>query len=562
MVELHVLPPEVVSRIAAGEVVERPASVVKELIENSLDAGADKIDVDSRGGGAELLCVADNGSGIPYEHVEMAFLRHATSKIASLEDLVHVHSLGFRGEALPSIASVADVEVSTSAGDTELGSYIYIHGGAVMHREGRPRAQGTTIAVRRLFRHFPARLKFLKSEATENGHIAQVVSQYALAFPAVAFSLLLEDRIAVRSPGNGVLRDVIAQLYGTELARAMVRIESICDSISITGLAAPASLSRAGRGHQSMFINHRWIRSPLLQRAVDDAYRGLIQEGRNAVTVLNLQMPPDRLDVNVHPSKAQVKFADEQAVFRFVRDALKTTLMNTSVASDARHLSYPSTGTQDTWSVTEPVHHTPSPQLAATPTPGSESLPPLRILGQLLSTYIVAEGPDGMYLVDQHAAHERVVYDSLVARKAGSATEVQGLLEPIAVELSPTEESLLVDAFEDLSTMGFMIDNFGNRTYLLRSIPAVLRDFDATTILRDVLHELSQPSRQDIRGQLAITISCHAAVRAGRHLTTDEMKQLILQLERCVQPRTCPHGRPTVIRYDKGQLDRLFGRRT
>ncbi len=562
MVELHVLPPEVVSRIAAGEVVERPASIVKELIENSLDAGADKIDVDSRGGGAELLCVADNGSGIPCAHVEMAFLRHATSKIASLDDLVHLRSLGFRGEALPSIAAVADVEVSTSAADTELGTYLYIHGGTVVHRESKPRAQGTTIAVRRLFRHFPARLKFLKSEATENGHIAQVVSQYALAFPSVAFSLLLEDRIAVRSPGNGVLRDVVVQLYGTELARAMIRIESSSDSMSITGLAAPASLSRAGRGHQSMFINHRWIRSPLLQRAVDDAYRGLLQEGRNAVTVLNLEMSPDRLDVNVHPGKALVKFADEQAVFRFVRGALKTALMNTSVATDARHLSYTSTGTQYNWSVGEPMEHTPSPHLAATPTPGSEALPPLRILGQLLATYIVAEGPDGMYLVDQHAAHERVVYDSLVAQEAGAAPEVQGLLEPITIELSPTEDSLLIDAFEELSTVGFMIDNFGDRTYLLRSIPAVLRDFDAATILRDILHELSQHSRQDIHARLAITISCHAAVRAGRHLSVDEMKQLILQLERCAQPRTCPHGRPTVIRYDKGELDRLFGRRS
>jgi DNA mismatch repair protein MutL len=560
-VELHVLPPEVVSRIAAGEVVERPASVVKELVENALDAGARKIDIECRGGGVELICVADNGAGIASAHVEMAFLRHATSKIESLDDLVHVQTLGFRGEALPSIAAVADVEVSTRTDDEESGSYLYLHGGEVAQHERRPRARGTTIAVRRLFRHFPARLKFLKSESTENGHSAQVVSQYALAFPSVAFSLLLEDRIALRTPGNGDMRDVIAQLYGAEMARAMIRVERDSDSLAVTGLAAPASLSRVGRGHQSTFVNHRWVRSPLLNKAIDDAYHGLLQEGRNAVAIVNIQMPPDRVDVNVHPSKAQVKFADEQQAFKAVREAVREAMERTQVATESRHLPLPDRGDQGAWIISEPETQFPFTPAGAPPTEGTGALPPLRVLGQVLTTYIIAEGPDGLYLIDQHAAHERVVYDGLTARAAGHGPDVQGLLEPLAVELSPAEDALLAAVKAELSELGFSLEHFGDRSYLLRSVPAAIKDADAGAMLHDLLHELSGVSHSDAFERLAITVACHSAVRAGRQLTPDEMRQLIQQLERCAQPRTCPHGRPTVVRFDAAQLEKLFGRR-
>jgi DNA mismatch repair protein MutL len=562
--ELRVLPPDVASRIAAGEVVERPSSVVKELLENALDAGARKIDIECRGGGVELICVADNGAGIPAAHVETAFLRYATSKIRTLDDLVHVHSLGFRGEALPSISAVADIELSTRADGEEMGSYLYLHAGEVVQHEGRPRARGTTIAVRRLFRHFPARLKFLKSESTENSHSAQVVSQYALAFPEVAFSLLAEDRLVLRTPGNGDMRDVIAQLYGAELARAMVRVEYASEGHSVSGLAAPASLSRAGRAHQSTFINGRWIRSPLLNKAIDDAYHGLLQEGRNAVAIIHIEMPPDRVDVNVHPSKAQVKFADEQSLFRLMRDALRTALDTTRVASESQHLGHLSSVTQSAWTVSEPEAPEPFVASTAEPTQGTQGavgLPPLRILGQVLTTYIIAEGPDGLYLIDQHAAHERVVYDALRARGSGHGADVQGLLEPLPVELSPAEDALLATARTDLTQMGFSIEDFGDRSYLLRSVPAALKDEDAGAMLRDLLHELSGVSRADLFEHLTITAACHAAVRAGRRLTSDEMRQLIQQLERCEQPRTCPHGRPTVVRFDATQLERLFGRR-
>jgi len=560
-VDLQVLPLDVVSRIAAGEVVERPASVVKELVENALDAGARKIDVECRGGGAELICVADNGAGIPQGHVETAFLRHATSKIATIEDLVHVKTLGFRGEALSSISAVADVEVSTRIGAEESGTYLYLHGGTVTQHELRPRACGTTIAVRRLFRHFPARLKFLKAESTENGHSAQVVTQYALAFPSVAFSLLLEDRLALRTPGNDDLRDVVTQLYGAQLARAMVRVDYDADSFAITGLAASPSFSRAARNAQSIFINQRWVRSPLLHKAIDDAYHGVVQGGRYGIAIVNISMPSDRIDVNVHPSKAQVKFVDEQAIYKAVRDAVRNALERTPVATDTRPLDGQGSASQEVWSIGEPETSQAYTPLPVTITGGGGALPPLRVLGEILTTYIIAEGPDGLYLIDHHAAHERVVYETLTARREDRPAAVQGLLEPVTIELSPTEDAMLATVRQELLRLGFSLEHFGDRTYLLRSVPAVVSSGNPRTMLHDLLHELSGVGRAEAFERLAITVACHSAVRAGKNLSHDEMRQLIQQLERCAQPRTCPHGRPTIVRFDQNQLERLFGRR-
>ena len=561
--ELHVLPPDVVSRIAAGEVVERPASVIKELVENAIDAGALKIDVECRSGGVELIVVADDGCGIPASLVSLAFVRHATSKIDSFDDLVHVGTLGFRGEALPSIASVADVELSTRSGDEDIGTYVYLHRGAIAQQESRPRARGTTIAVRRLFRNLPARLKFLKSEGTENSHCAQIVTQYALANPLVAFSLLVEDRVALRTPGTGSLRDVMAQLYGTEVARALVEADYRSDTITVTGLVAPAALSRAGRGHQSTFVNHRWVRSPLLQRAIEEGYRGLLPDGRNAIAVLNIDLPPEMVDVNVHPSKAQVKFADEHALFRSIKEAVTGALSQTRIAAEAQHVSFPTGPVQQSqWSVGESE---PSVEFSPTPlsTLSSDSplLPPLRILGQVLTTYIVAEGPDGLYLIDQHAAHERVVYDRLVEQQRKDIPETQGLLEPVTVEFTPTESAILSGLLETLTGLGFSLEPFGGHSYLLRAVPATMDVADVTGQVREIVHDLSQGPRTDILNRALEAVACHAAVRAGRQLTHDEMRGLVRQLEQTTQPRTCPHGRPTVLHFSHVQLEKLFSRR-
>lgn len=560
--DVQVLAPEIASRIAAGEVVERPASVVKELVENALDAGATRIDIECRQGGAEFIGVTDNGAGIPAREVELAFERHATSKIRTLDDLVNVSSLGFRGEALPSVAAVADVELSTRTRDEELGTHVYLHAGKVAHRENRPRAMGTTVAVRRLFMHFPARLKFLKSEGTENGHSAQVVTQYALACPEVAFSLMIEGRLALRSPGNGTLRDVVAGAYGVEMARALVPVESSVEGVRVSGLVGPASLSRSGRTHQSTFVNHRWVRSPMLQRAIEDAYRGLLPDGRNPVAFIDIGLPANLVDVNVHPSKAQVKFADEQRMFRGVRNAVAAAVHATPVATPAHHMSSPPQGvSRSMWAIAEPGPAVPFPSpTSSEPSAGSEVLPPLRILGQVAATYIVAEGPDGLYVIDQHAAHERIVYDRL-SRRAEGAPDVQGLLEPLTIELTPAESATLLQFLDGLRELGFDLESFGGKAYLLRTVPAAVPGTDAEGALRRIVQDMSGEGPRGGRDRLMESVACHAAVRAGKQLSLDEMRELMRQLERTEQPRTCPHGRPTVIVLDTPHLERLFARR-
>ncbi|MEE8637236.1 MAG: DNA mismatch repair endonuclease MutL, partial [Dehalococcoidia bacterium] len=303
---IKVLATEVASKIAAGEVVERPASVVKELIENSLDAGATQVAVEGQGGGVELIKVSDNGAGIPAAELELAFHRYATSKIGDLADLERISSLGFRGEALPSIAVVAEVEISTQTSSDPVGSYMYLRKGEVLRTESRARPQGTTITMRRLFRYFPARLKFLKSTNTENSHIAHLVSQYALAFPEVKFSLILDKRASLRTTGNGDLREVVNEIYGSDVAQRMLKVEQEDGLVKVSGLASPPSLARSNRNYLSFFVNRRWIRSPLLTRATEEAYRGLLMDGRHPMVVIDISLPTQELDVNIHPSKAQI----------------------------------------------------------------------------------------------------------------------------------------------------------------------------------------------------------------------------------------------------------------
>ncbi|MCX6004500.1 MAG: DNA mismatch repair endonuclease MutL, partial [Chloroflexi bacterium] len=323
---IKVLPPEVTSKIAAGEVVDRPASVVKELLENSLDAGATQITVEVQNGGVSLIRVTDNGNGLDARESEIAFLRHATSKISSLDDLEHINTLGFRGEALPSIASVAEVEMLTNKSSTTAAAYLRLENGEIVVKEKRSRPPGTTITARHLFRNFPARLKFLKSATTESGHIANVVSQYALAFPCVKFNLLVDGKVNLRTSGDGELRSTVSELYGLETAQKMLIVESSDNLIKLNGLTSPPAVQRSSRSYLSFFVNRRYVRNSLLARAVDTAYQGLLMTGRHPVVILNISIPPEEVDVNVHPTKIEVKFRNNNAVFMAVEKALRQTL--------------------------------------------------------------------------------------------------------------------------------------------------------------------------------------------------------------------------------------------
>ena len=569
---IKVLDPRTVSRIAAGEVVGRPASVVKELVENSLDAGATQISVEVSSGGVGLVRVVDNGVGIPPGEVKLAFERHATSKLDSIGSLALIKSLGFRGEALPSIAAVAQVEMVTCAAGHSGGAQISLEDGVVSRWGSQSRSVGTTVTARNLFRKLPARLKFLKSPATENSHIANVVSQYALAFPEVKFALSVDGRATLRTPGSGQLIDSVAQIYGLEVARNMLQIEGVgwesgADSSSprVTGMVGSPAVSRSNRNYLSFFVNRRWITSRFLAWAVEEAYHGLLMEGKHPVAVINISLSPDTLDVNIHPTKTEVKFQNERAVFVAVQRAVRQTLVELTPVPRIEEVAtaYRSPST------TRPVSGTPArsdslfglfpPPPLPPPTP-VVSLPVLRVLGQILSSYVVAEGPDGLYLIDQHAAHERILWERINAQRRQHEIEVQGLLEPVTVEVSPRQDEVLRSHYEDLAEFGFSIEPFGNRTYLVRAVPVLLHNKDWVGMLPELLDSPSGGDKGDWAERITVSLACHSAVRAGQTLTDDEMRELVRELEQTTVPHTCPHGRPTMIHLNSGQLRKEFGR--
>ena len=542
---IKILAREVVSKIAAGEVVERPASVVKELVENALDAGATQINVETQGGGVSLIRVTDNGSGIPASDVELAFHRYATSKIDLLTDLEKISTLGFRGEALPSIAAVAEMEVLTKAEGDTAGTHLYLKNGNIAKREKRSRPQGTTVTVHHLFRDFPARLKFLKSATTENGHIANLLSQYALAFPEVKFSLILDGRLTLRTPGNGNLRDVVAEVYGLEVAQQMLELDRADQTPGVAGLTSPPFLSRSSRGYLSFFVNRRWVRSSLLARASEDAYHGLLMTGKHPIVILNVYLPPQEVDINVHPTKTEVKFRNSQIVYTAVQKSMEKVLVKVPPPEIK----------------TDTPSFTPPPSFWTVSGKEAPTLPILRVVGQLASSYILAEGPEGLYLIDQHAAHERVLFEKVLNQRSQQKIEVQGLLEPVNIELSPQQEEVLKKEGELLGEFGFSLETFGAKSYLLRAVPAIAKEGNPAETVRTLLDSIAaeeELSKQDEK--IAQSLACHSAVKAGDSLTAEEMRELIKQLEQTKQPRNCPHGRPTMIHLSSRQLEKEFGR--
>jgi DNA mismatch repair protein MutL len=568
---IKILDKDTINQIAAGEVVERPASVVKELVENALDAGATQISVEVRGGGISLIVVADNGSGITAAEVGLAFERHATSKITGAPGLSRITTLGFRGEALPSIAAVADVTMLTCSEGEKAGTFISLEDGVVSGQRSQARVRGTTLTVRNLFQRVPARLKFLKSIPTENGHIAGVVSQYALAFPGVAFTLVVDGKESLRTSGQGRLIDAIIDVYGAETAAKMLPVageESTWRSgvgeseVRVTGMVGSPELGRAGRGYLSFFVNRRWVNSRILAYAVEEAYSGLLMVGRHPVAVLDISLPPGEVDVNIHPAKSEVKFRNDGDVFRVVQKAVRQALVARIPVPRVDEIAAPyrakPSESPSLWSLPESAEKAvpgpePAPRLL-------DSLPVLRVVGQVMNTYIVAEGPDGLYLVDQHAAHERVRYDKVIEQRQERQPEVQGLLAPVSFEVTPRQDAVMRSCVRSLAEFGFALEPFGERTYLVRSVPALVVGDDWPALLREMLDVLAGEAKSNWEERMVASIACHGAIKAGQALSDEEMKSLVRQMERTANPHTCPHGRPTVIRLSAGQLEREFGR--
>jgi DNA mismatch repair protein MutL len=509
----------------------------------------------------ELIRVTDNGGGIPAEEVALAFERHATSKIKSSKDLFSIGSLGFRGEALPSIAAVADVEVVTCAeGDT--GTYIRLEGGTVAAKKGQARARGTTVTVRGLFRKVPARLKFLKTASTENSHIANVVSQYALAYPEAAFALSLEGKQSLRTSGKGRLLDSVIDVYGVDTAGKMLEVAGDGAAlVEVSGLTGSPEVGRSGRGHLSFFVNRRWVTSRLLAWAVEEAYHGLLMTGRHPVAVINIVIPPEEVDVNIHPAKSEVKFRSETEVFRAVQKAVRQALVARmpvpGVAEPAAAYTPPPAAMTELWTRAETSGHAAAPEAAPLL---AAALPVLRVVGQVMNSYIVAEGPDGLYIIDQHAAHERIRFEMVKKQRAAREIEVQGLLEPSAFEVSPKQDEILGSCLGMLAESGFSLEPFGTRTYLVRAVPQMVGKEGWETVLREMLDALSGEAPERREERIVASIACHGAVLSGQALSLDEMRELVRQLEQTDNPHTCPHGRPTIIHLSSQRLERDFGR--
>ncbi len=581
---IAVLPPEVASRIAAGEVVERPSSIVKELVENSLDAGATRISVEAAEGGGALIRVTDNGCGIDPEELVLAFSRHATSKLHDDGEIDAVSTLGFRGEALPSIAAVADVEAVSRTVDEPTAGRAHFRFGDLVDQGARGAPAGTTITVRLLFQQQPARLKFLKSKGSEAGQIASVVSHYALAYPEVAFSLRQDGRETFTTAGQGSRREAAASVYGPDLGAALIDARDESEEHSLEALVAPPAQSRSSRSYITIFINRRWVRSRSLSFAVEEAYQGLLQVRRFPLTIVDLRLPPQEVDVNVHPAKTEVRLRNERQVFAYVQKPIRNALSGVAPVGSGPIVGWPRTEEILTPRPSAPVVGTPMPIAApsllshpsdapAAEAPGQSTsetqpglpaaLPVLRPLGQAGTTYIIAEGPTGLYLVDQHAAHERVIFERISAQQVTKdESPTQALLSPIAVDLTPTQQSLISTYCDALKDFGFEVESFGPGDYLLRAAPPDLRREDSGRALAELLDLLNRDDAPvEPKARVAASMACHAAVRAGQSLTTDEMRDLLRQLEACQLPQTCPHGRPTMLHLSSDELARRFSRR-
>jgi DNA mismatch repair protein MutL len=589
---IKVLPAEVAAKIAAGEVVERPASVVKELVENAIDAGATEIRIEIRQGGIRLMRVIDNGCGIPGDEVELAFARHATSKLESASDLARVSTLGFRGEALASIGAVAQVTLVSKTGQESLGTQVKVENGAIVEREGKGCPQGTVVTVENLFYNIPARLKFLRRESTEAGHISKLVSRYALAYPELRFSLLTNGRLAFQSTGSGKLYDALVKVYGLEAAQQMLPVEGGSGEpraergktdIRVHGYISSPSLHRSNRQYLTFFVNRRWVQDRSLSYAASEAYHTLLPTGRYPIVVLNVNLDPAEVDVNVHPTKREVRFRRGNEVFAAVQKAVRRVLTESSplptVASHLHPVELPVVA-PSVWGqprrltgvggerrpvgqLAMEVQRTAEDALPTTVTPQLRpKLPMLRVLGQLGQTYIIAEGPGGMYLIDQHTAHERVLYERFTAERTRMAVASQQLLTPLPLELTPRQHAAMAAHLEALTELGFEVEPFGGETYLLRAVPAMLERGDFGQAMAEILDELAEEGTGETRDEKAlISVVCHSAVRAGQTLSIEEMRDLVRQLEETSLPHTCPHGRPTMIHLSAEQLAREFGRR-
>lgn len=568
---LLTLPQDVAERIAAGEVIERPVSVVKELVENALDAGAHEIRVEIRGGGLRMIRVTDDGYGIPADELERVYLRHTTSKIRAVEDLYQLHSLGFRGEALASIAAIAEMMLLSRAFETEEadgeqpGIWIMVRGGEMVQRGKRARSHGTTITVRDLFYNVPARLNFVRQSRTENGHIVQLMRRYAAGYPAVRFNLTVDEHTILQTGGSGDLAVTLAELYHLPLHEMLheVRVSDGDEHYTVHGYIGNRVLAQNNRQYVTLFINGRLVQVRSLQDALEQGYRGLLARGKHPLLVLFLDVPPQELDVNVHPAKTEVRLARESEIIAALTRIVRSVLERSPALPEEVPFPGPMLATQ---------RRLPGPRrrglhvaesaeeyhVETAPSGAAEILASLRPLAQLQQAVILAEAPDGsLYLIDQHRAHERILYEHLRSTYTDGQREESNdahlLLEPMIIEMKRHQAELLEMRLPMLRGLGLECERFGGRSFLVRSVP----DSEGHEQLAAHLHELMEIAAEDStdwEDHLLIGLACRSALKRGRELGMGEQVTLLKGLAKVSAPAACPHGSPILLHYSRNFL--------
>ncbi len=597
MGRIHILEEDIANQIAAGEVVERPASVVKELVENAMDAGAESIRVQIEEGGMSLIEVEDNGSGMDQGDIPLAFLRHATSKISQAADLFELRTMGFRGEALPSIASVSKVRLSSQTDGEDAGTLVELIGGKKTVEESIAMARGTCITVSDLFFNTPVRKKFMKAPHLEKGAIVDLVQKLAMSHTDIAFTLISDNKTIFKTRGSGDLRDTLAYLIPGELSRKLIEVEEENDYFSIRGLIAPSYLYRATKDMEIFFVNGRYVRSKVLQDALEEAYRHRIPIRKHPIGILSIEMNPAALDVNIHPSKMEVKFSMEQALKKQLAASIQKTLSAFSeirgINQEKPPVQMPATPPVN-WPESTPkvrVKREPEQEFRMVPEParvqeemvferkdksqyqpksataetGAETIKETRhdeflgmkVLSVIARTYAVLQKEDQLFLLDQHAAHERVRYERLSKAYRQETLTAQFLLEPVVLTLGYEQKERMLEQINKLADLGVVLELFGEEEFLLRAVPAGLKGTDYQQLFEELLDALEN-EQESIKERMLEMASCRGAIKAGDTIRLDEISVLLEEMSVLEDPYTCPHGRPTVLRLGKEELAKLF----
>ncbi len=590
MSRIHLLTPELANMIAAGEVVERPASVVKELVENAVDAEARDIEIRIQDAGRTLISVRDDGIGMDEADALLAFTRHATSKLARVHDLFRIRTLGFRGEALPSIAAVSKVTLQTGTGEGP-GTLLRLQDNAIVAVEKSDGRKGTTVVVEELFYRTPARLKHLRSDYTELAHIVQVVTKAALAHPHIRLTLIVDQSVQFQSSGRGNRLEILANVYGAETARQLLPIEFHDEDFQVSGYISMSSLSKATRNDMTFLLNGRHVRIPFLQSVILEAYRNLIAEGRFPLVLFIIETDPSLVEVNVHPAKHEIRLSKDDSLSQLVRKGISQALRQATMAPHVSLAKKESMPVPQNWdyvlwnqeapnpyqtqestepSVENPVHlrvqEADEPyQTEPIPFSQPQRLPPLFPVGQIHGTYVVAQSPEGFYLIDQHAAAERINFERFSKAFEQQTHEVswQPLLVPLVLELSYHDVTWMSERLSYLRDIGIQAEIFGNNALRILAVPAWMQQVDVALYVEMMVHQLKEQQTitlKTLRAAALETLSCKASIKANQALNHASMEALLAELRQCDNPFTCPHGRPTMIYYSTYEVERLFRR--